>query len=368
MTQRHVTPRGTVAVLFGGRSSEHEVSCTTAGGVLGAIDRDRWDVLAVGIGRDGSWTLQSDNPEEWALSGGEMTHVEPTERRVLLPAVAGDRQWSVEKGGLVSPLAVVDVAFPVLHGPWGEDGTIQGALELVDVRYVGAGVLASAVGMDKQFMKAAFRAAGLPVAPDVVLGPGESAESRRVQIEALGLPVFVKPARAGSSMGISRVDSWDALDAALADAVKHDPKVLIEAAMVGREIETAVLGARDGVRTSPPGEIVAIGDQEFYDFEAKYFDPGAVRLDCPADIPAADASRIRALAARAFAAVSAEGIARVDMFYAEDGTVTVNEINTMPGFTPTSMYPRMWESAGLTYSDLVEELMQAALHRPLGLR
>lgn len=363
-----MSQRGTVAVLFGGRSSEHEVSCTTAGGVLGAIDRDRWDVIAVGIGRDGSWTLQSDDPEAWALREGHMTHVEPTEKRVLLPAVAGDRQWSVESGGVVTPLALVDVAFPVLHGPWGEDGTIQGALELLDVRYVGSGVLASAVGMDKQFMKAAFRAAGLPVAPDVTLAPGEPAGPRRGEIEALGLPVFVKPARAGSSMGISRVNSWEELDAALAGAVKHDPKVLIESAIVGREIETAVLGARDGVRTSQPGEIVTGGDHSFYDFEAKYFDADAVRLECPADLPAADAARVRDFAARAFAAVSAEGIARVDVFYAADGTITVNEINTMPGFTPTSMYPRMWASDGLTYSHLVDELLQAALHRPLGLR
>jgi D-alanine-D-alanine ligase len=239
---------------------------------------------------------------------------------------------------------------------------------LVDVRYVGSGVLASAVGMDKQFMKAAFRAAGLPVADDVFLAPGEALAPRRAQIEALGLPVFVKPARAGSSMGISRVDAWDALEAAVAAAIKHDPKVLIERGMVGREIETAVLGARDGVRTSPPGEIVAVGDQSFYDFESKYFADDAVRLDCPADLPAADAAKIRDLAAAAFAAVAAEGIARVDVFYAPDGTVTVNEINTMPGFTPTSMYPRMWASAGPTYSELVEELLQAALHRPLGLR
>lgn len=363
-----MTERGTVVVLFGGRSSEHEVSCTTAGGVLGAIDRDRWDVIAVGIGRDGSWTLQNDDPTAWELSDGSMAHVEPSDRRVLLPATAGDRQWSVETGGVVTPLAEVDVAFPVLHGPWGEDGTIQGALELVDVRYVGSGVLASAVGMDKQFMKAAFRAAGLPVAPDVILGPGEPVGPRWAQIEALGLPVFVKPARAGSSMGISRVDAWEDLDAAIADAVKHDPKVLIESAMAGREIETAVLGAHDGVRTSPPGEIVTAGEFAFYDFEAKYFDADAVRLDCPASIPEADAVRIKDLAARAFAAVSAEGIARVDVFYTPDGAVIINEINTMPGFTPTSMYPRMWASAGLTYSDLVGELLQAALLRPLGLR
>jgi len=363
-----VSARRTVAILFGGRSSEHEVSCTTAGGVLGAIDREAWNVIAVGVGRDGSWTLQSDNPADWALADGTMHHVEPSERRVLLPVAAGERMWRVESGGVVSDLAEVDVAFPLLHGPWGEDGTLQGALELLDVRYVGAGVLASAMGMDKQYMKAAFRAAGLPVADDVVLMPGDNVADVRDQVEALGLPVFVKPARAGSSMGISRVDSWEQLDAALADAVKHDPKVLIERGMVGREIETAVLGARDGVRTSPPGEIVAVGDQAFYDFESKYFADDAVRLDCPADLPAADAERVRDVAARAFRAVSGEGIARVDVFYAPDGTVTVNEINTMPGFTPTSMYPRMWASAGLTYPQLIEELLEAALARPLGLR
>ncbi len=360
--------RRTVAVLFGGRSSEHEVSCTTAGGVLGAIDRERWNVVAVGIGRDGSWTVQSNDPSDWALTDGGMHHVVPSSHRVLLPATADSSMWRRENRGTVSGLAEVDVAFPLLHGPWGEDGTIQGAMELVDVRYVGSGVLASAIGMDKQFMKAAFRAQGLPVADDVILAPGDAPEAFRDQIEALGLPVFVKPARAGSSMGISRVDSWDQLDAAVAGAIKHDPKVLIERGMSGREIETAVLGARDGVRTSMPGEIVTGGNHAFYDFEAKYFDSAHVRLDCPADLPADDAERIREFAARAYASVAAEGIARVDVFYAPDGTVTVNEINTMPGFTPTSMYPRMWAAAGVTYPELVEELMQAALSRSTGLR
>ena len=363
-----MTRKRTVAVLFGGRSSEHEVSCTTAGGVLGAIDRNHWDVVAVGIGKDGSWTLQSDLPASWALRDGVMHSVTPSADRVLLPFSADSSMWHVENSGQVRDLAQVDVVFPLLHGPWGEDGTIQGALELLDIRYVGAGVLASAMGMDKQYMKAAIRAAGLAVADDVTLVPGATVEQLRPQIEALGLPVFVKPARAGSSMGISRVDAWEELEAAVAAAVKHDPKVLIERAMVGREIETAVLGARDGVRTSPPGEIVAVGSQAFYDFESKYFADDAVRLDCPADLPVADAARVQDIAARAYAAVSAEGIARVDVFYAPDGTVTVNEINTMPGFTPTSMYPRMWASAGVDYTSLVDELLEAALARPLGLR
>jgi len=257
---------------------------------------------------------------------------------------------------------------PLLHGPFGEDGTLQGALELVDVRYVGSGVLASAIGMDKQFMKAAFREAGLPVTPDVVLAPGASLSLARERIEALGLPLFVKPARAGSSMGISRVDSWEQLEAAVAAAVKHDPKVLIERGVVGREIETAVLGTPDGPRTSLPGEIVTGGDHTFYDFEAKYLDEAAVQLLCPAPLPDGVADKVRDVAARAFEAVAAESLARVDVFVGEDGAVTVNEINTMPGFTPTSMYPRMWQASGLDYPELVQTLLETALQRPVGLR
>ncbi len=346
----------------------------TASGVLGAIDRSVWDVVAVGITREGRWTLASADPADWTIRDGVMPSVPDAGPTVLPPAQVGESTWSVLEeasgaaGAAVTPLAAVDVVFPLLHGPFGEDGTIQGALELVDVRYVGSGVLASAVGMDKQFMKSAFRAAGLPVTPDVVITEGEPWDGLRGEIEALGLPVFVKPARAGSSMGISRVDAWEQLDAAVADAVKHDPKVLVEAAVVGREIETAVLGARSGVRTSPPGEIVTGGDHAFYDFEAKYLDESHVSLVCPADLPAADAARIQDLARRAYAAVSAEGLARVDVFYGPDGTVTVNEINTMPGFTPTSMYPRMWASGGVSYAELIEELLQAALHRRVGLR
>jgi len=373
----------TVAVIFGGRSSEHGVSCVTAAGVLGAIDRTRWSVVAVGITRDGRWTRVSADPEEWRLRDGVLPHVPDDGPTVVLPSRVGDGMWWVEDEGAggasgagagigdarrLVPWAQVTVAFPVLHGPFGEDGTIQGALELLDVRYVGSGVLASAVGMDKQYMKASFRAAGLPVTPDVVVHEGESLEAHRGEIEALGLPVFVKPARAGSSMGISRVEAWEELDAAVAGAVKHDPKVLIEAAVVGREIETAVLEARDGVRTSLPGEIITGGDHTFYDFEAKYLDEGHVELACPAQLDADVVARVQEIARRAFAAVSAEGLARVDVFCGADGAVTVNEINTMPGFTPFSMYPRMWAASGMEYAELVEELLQAALHRRVGLR
>ena len=359
----------TVAVLFGGRSSEHGVSCATAGGVLGAIDRERWDVVAVGITDQGRWVPVSAVAEDWLLRDGALPHVEHDERTVLPPRDASERTWRVlGADGVVEDLAEVDVVFPLLHGPFGEDGTIQGALELIDVRYVGAGVLGSAIGMDKQFMKTALRGAGLPVTPDVVVEPGDTADAHRAALETLGLPVFVKPARAGSSMGITKVSAWGELDAALASAAKHDPKVLVERAVVGREIETAVLATADGVVASPAGEIVTGGDHDFYDYDAKYFDDTAVDLRCPTELPDDVAALVSDIAVRAFRAVGAESLARVDVFVAPDGTVTVNEINTMPGFTSTSMYPRMWAAAGVTYPALVETLLQGALARPTGLR
>jgi D-alanine-D-alanine ligase len=361
--------RPTVAVIFGGRSSEHGVSCVTAGGVLAAIDRSAWDVVALGITREGRWTVASAEPSDWRIVDGSLPTVADVDHTVLPPAQAGSSEWRVlGDDGSVRSLGSIDVVFPVLHGPFGEDGTIQGALELVDVRYVGAGVLASAMGMDKEFMRAAFQAAGLPVTPGVVLHPGDSATDRAEEIAALGLPVFVKPARAGSSMGISRVDHLTALDAAIAAAVKHDPKVLIERGVIGREIETAVLATVDGPRTSLPGEIVTGGDHAFYDFEAKYLDEDNVALICPAELAADVQARVREVAAAAFKAVGGESLARVDVFVGEDGAVTVNEINTMPGFTPTSMYPRMWAATGVAYPELVSTLLETALQRPLGLR
>ena len=361
--------RPTVAVLFGGRSTEHGVSCVTAGGVLEAIDRDAWEVVAIGIAEDGQWTLASDDPDAWRIRHGELPRVIGGGDTVLLPARAEDRTWRVERGdGRLEDLAEIDVVFPLLHGPWGEDGTVQGMLELVDIRYVGAGVLASALGMDKEFAKIVFRAAGLPVARGIVARSLADARSHRAEIEALSLPVFVKPARAGSSMGVSKVGSWEELDAALAGALKHDAKVLIEEGIVGREVECAVLETPDGVRVSPPGEIVTGGDHAFYDYEAKYFDEESVTLSCPVELPADIVETIQDYARRAFVAIGGEGIARVDTFVKADGSVVINEINTMPGFTPFSMYPRMWAVAGLDYRALVETLMRTALDRPVGLR
>lgn len=263
----------------------------------------------------------------------------------------------------------------MLHGPYGEDGTIQGLLELADIRYVGSGVLASAAGMDKHFMKVVFQGAGLPVGPHTVITDAQwrhDPASARAAVAALGMPVFVKPARAGSSMGITKVTSMADVDVAVEAARRHDLKVIVEAAIAGREIECAVLQGRDGAppRTSAVGEIVVKPGHghEFYDFEAKYLDDASVVLTCPADVPRRVSERVQELSRAAFVALGCEGLARVDCFYTADGEVIVNEINTMPGFTPTSMYPQMWLASGLTYPELIDELIALALERPVGLR
>jgi len=366
--------RPRVMVLFGGRSGEHAISCPTAGGVLRAIDRERFDVLAVGITPTGRWVLADDDPERWAIRDGHLPQVEDTATRVLLPQGTDERELQVVRdGGLGSPLGAVDVVFPLLHGPFGEDGTLQGLLELADVRYVGSGVLASAVGMDKHMMKLVLGGSGLTVGPFRVLPAGRAADEATLAavVADLGLPLFVKPARGGSSLGISRVDDAADLAEAVAVAREHDPKVIVEAAVVGREIECGVLGGRGGrpARASLPGEIVVTDARHaFYDFEAKYLDEAGVTLACPADLEPDVVARVQDVAVRAFEAVGCEGLARVDVFVTADGEVVVNEINTMPGFTPYSMYPRMWDATGVDYASLVDELVMLALERPTGLR
>ncbi len=365
--------RPRVLVLFGGRSGEHPISAVTAGGVLRAVDRSRYDVLAVGITRDGRWVLADDDPDHWAITDGKLPEVTDGSVRVLLPQAAGEREVQALCGSAAEAMGDVDVVFPLLHGPFGEDGTVQGMLELADVRFVGAGVLASAVGMDKEMMKLVFAGKGLPVGPYVVVRPGDlerDPEGVVSRARGLGLPVFVKPARAGSSLGISKVDDWADLPSAIRAAAQHDPKVLVEAAIVGREIECGVLDGHGGspARASLPGEIVVGGEHSFYDFEAKYLDEASVNLVCPADLPDEVTKRVRDLAVRAFDAIECEGLARVDVFVTPDGDVLLNEINTMPGFTPFSMYPRMWAATGLAYPELVDELIRLALERPTGLR
>jgi D-alanine-D-alanine ligase len=364
-----------VAVVFGGRSSEHAISCVTAANVLQAIDRDVYDVVPVGISSSGHWVLESGDPERLSITDGKLPEVDVTAMPVLFGA---NRELVVSEPGTVpSTLGEVDVVFPLLHGPWGEDGTIQGLLEMSDIRYVGSGVLSSAVGMDKHYMKVVFAAAGLEVGPYVVIRDRDwirDAEACRKAVDELGYPVFVKPARGGSSLGISKVINRDELDDAIVEARAHDPKVIVEAsANDPREIEVGVLGGLDGAppEVSVCGEVaVSGGGHDFYDFETKYLPEGEeyLALSVPADLPAEVAADIRAKALTAFDAIEAEGLARVDFFLDADGRVVINEINTMPGFTPTSMFPRLWAESGIDYPTLVNRLLTLALTRPTGLR
>ena len=361
--------RTRVAVVFGGRSTEHAISCVSAGSVLAALDRERYDVVAVGITPEGRWVLAPDDPAQLAISGRELPAVKDGAAVALPGDPTAGGLIPLEEGAAL--LGGVDVVFPLLHGPYGEDGTIQGLLELADVPYVGSGVLASAAAMDKSVARVLLSAAGLPVTDAVVVrraawdtDPG--AVEREVR--HLGLPVFVKPARGGSSIGISRVASWDDLPAAMTDALRCDPKVLVEAAVVGREVECGILEDLDGrPAASVPAEIRVVGDYDFYDFEAKYLD-AATELDCPADLAEDVTERLQEMARRAFVALDCAGLARVDFFVGADGTLTLNEVNTMPGFTPSSMFPRMWAATGLSYPELVDRLISSALRRGTGLR
>ncbi|GAA2559129.1 D-alanine--D-alanine ligase family protein [Mycolicibacterium diernhoferi] len=364
--------RTRVAVIYGGRSSEHGISCVSAGSILRNLDPQRFEVVPVGITPDGTWVLTDGRPETLAIDAGQLPNV--TESAGTALALAAD---PVRRGELVSlgegagqVLAAVDVVFPVLHGPYGEDGTVQGLLELAGVPYVGAGVLASATGMDKEFTKKLLVADGLPIGDHVVLRAQQDTLTLDDR-ERLGLPVFVKPARGGSSIGVSRVTAWDQLDGAIAAARRHDPKVIVEAAVIGRELECGVLEFPDGrVEASEIGEIRVAGvrdrEDNFYDFATKYLDDAA-ELDVPAKVDDAIGDELRALAVRAFRAIDCQGLARVDFFLTEDGPV-INEINTMPGFTTISMYPRMWAASGVDYPTLLATMVDTALARGTGLR
>src|SRR5215469_15888139 len=385
-----------VAVVFGGRGPEHAVSCMGGGNMLGAIDRSRYEVLPIGITTDGNWVQVADAPERLAVTGGEL----PTIAAVAEPgsqvvpwAGRGAVVAGGESGGMVqsAPAHIphlfgeVDVVLPVLHGPYGEDGTIQGLLEMAGVPYVGAGVLASAVSMDKEYMNLVFTAKGLPVGPYVVVKerdwPGltaselaaaaASVEAKRVldDIAELGWPLFVKPARGGSSIGTSKAHDTAQLHDAIATARRYDPKVLVEAAIDGVEVEVSVLEGIDGAApdTSVPGQLLVDGGEEFWDFEAKYLDP-ASGMAIPARIPDSAIAEIRRLAAAAFDAVSCEGLARVDFFYTSDGRIIVNEINTIPGLSPASYFQKMWEASGMPFPQLIDRLLQTALKKRLRLR
>ncbi|MEP6482367.1 MAG: D-alanine--D-alanine ligase family protein [Rhodoglobus sp.] len=355
----------TVALLFGGRSSEHTISCATAGGVLSAIDRAKYRVIPLGITRDGALTLQPDDADLFALNPDAMPSVEDNGTRVFWPESALSRELTyVDDSGMPHSLGNIDVVFPILHGPFGEDGTVQGLLELIGLPYVGNGVLASALGMDKHYTKSVLEAAGVQVAPWVTVTPRQwSADNGlwRGRALALGMPLFVKPSRAGSSVGVTKVSRAEDLDAALATAFAEDSKALIESAVAGREVECGVLSGHDGgaTRVSVAGEIIMHG-REFYDFDAKYIDPSAAELVCPASLMDGELAEMQRVAARAFDAIGGYGLARVDFFFTGTEFI-VNELNTMPGFTPISMYPKCWAASGLSYTELIDELIELGI-------
>jgi len=363
------SPRKTrVAIVFGGRSPEHAISCVSAGSILAALDPDEFEALPVGITRTGQWVLTSTDPAGLAIADRRLPEITAGSGTAVVlsgdPTARGLVVLDPREGARA--LGDVDVVFPVLHGAYGEDGTIQGLLEMAGLPYVGANVFASAAAMDKEFTKKLAAAEGIPTGPYVALRAGQSLTEE--DKAGLGLPVFVKPARAGSSYGITKVTDWAQLDAAVATARAIDPKILVEQGIVGREVECGVLEGEYGgsPEASLLAEIRVVTGHEFYDFEAKYLDDSC-EYDIPADLPEDVTRQIQDYARRTFTALDCAGLARVDFFVTADGQVYLNEINTMPGFTSTSMFPRMWAATGLEYPKLISRLVRTALRRGTGL-
>jgi D-alanine-D-alanine ligase len=359
MTGR-TTGRLRVGVVYGGRSGEHEVSLRSAATVIGALDPARYEVVPIAITKDGRWLTGRDSLGLLEEAQRRLAPVAEHGDQVILPPVPSGGRLVPAGGG--APGLALDVVFPVLHGTYGEDGTIQGLLELADLPYVGAGVLASSVGMDKAMMKAVFRDAGIPVCRWLVVRPGSGQPGDvRARVEAdLGFPCFVKPCNLGSSVGITKVKTVRELDAAIAEAAAYDPKVIVEEAIDARELECGVLG-NEQAEASVVGELVP--SREFYDYVDKYVDD-RVRIVIPAELPAETAETVRRLAVHAFHAVDCSGLARVDFFLERrTGRLLVNEINTMPGFTRASQYPRLWEASGVPLAALVDTLVTLARER-----
>lgn len=372
-----------IVVMYGGKADEHSISCISAASALRALDTDKFEAIPVGITKDGKWIVNGENPLGWSLDEGLPTvEKTPGAKDVVLEVALGqDGFFAREDDGTMTPFGHVDAVFPVLHGPYGEDGTIQGLFEMMGVPYVGCGVLASAACMDKHYTKVLLAAAGIPVAPGIALDARSfdkasefktDADAIMAQVSEAGLqyPLFVKPSRAGSSFGVTKVEhEGDAaeLAAAVYEASRHDWRILVEQGIDAREIECAVLCPKAGEapQASWPGEIVldkrAEGDDQFYDFDSKYMDAAASHVEVPANLPEETLNLVRETAKKAFVAVDGAGLSRVDTFVTKDGKVMVNEINTMPGFTSISMYPKAWEATGVRYTDLITKLIEGVL-------
>lgn len=372
-----------IVVMYGGEADEHSISCISAASALRALDTDKFEAIPVGITKDGKWIVNGENPLGWSLDEGLPTvEKTPGAKDVVLEVALGqDGFFAREDDGTLTPFGHVDAVFPVLHGPYGEDGTIQGLFEMMGVPYVGCGVLASAACMDKHYTKVLLAAAGIPVAPGITLDARSfdkasefktDANAIMAQVSEAGLqyPLFVKPSRAGSSFGVTKVEhEGDAaeLAAAVYEASRHDWRILVEQGIDAREIECAVLCPKAGEapQASWPGEIVldkrAEGDDQFYDFDSKYMDAAASHVEVPANLPEETLNLVRETAKKAFVAVDGAGLSRVDTFVTKDGKVMVNEINTMPGFTSISMYPKAWEATGVRYTDLITMLIEGVL-------
>ena len=372
-----------IVVMYGGKADEHSISCISAASALRALDTDKFEAIPVGITKDGKWIVDGENPLGWSLDEGLPTvEKTPGAKDVVLEMALGqDGFFTREADGTLTPFGHVDAVFPVLHGPFGEDGTVQGLFEMMGVPYVGCGVFSSAACMDKHYTKVLLSAAGIPVAPGITLdarffdaasGFKADADAIMAQVREAGLeyPLFVKPSRAGSSFGVTKVEhegDAEELAAAVFEASHHDWRVLVEQGIDAREIECAVLCPKAGEapQASWPGEIVldkrAEGDDQFYDFDSKYMDSAASHVEVPAHLPEEILERVRETAKKAFVAVDGSGLSRVDTFVTKDGEVMVNEINTMPGFTSISMYPKAWEATGVRYTDLITKLIEGVL-------
>lgn len=345
-----------VAIICGGRSSEHQISCISASGVLGAIDRDLFEPVLIGISQSGSW-YQLNSAQDFLTGSDGLPYVPD--------AATSVNNKAPNPFDLMLNLKV-DVAFPLLHGAYGEDGTIQGLFEMLDMPYVGSGVLASSVAMDKSFAKPVFADFGLAVAEGFTVHKRDWLQNRELEIAkitALGFPLFVKPARSGSSRGTTKVKSQSEIAVAIEAAHEHDPRAMVEAAIVGREVECAVLEINGKATASVLGEIRVHEPHEFYDFEAKYLD-GSTTFDVPANIPADISAKISAAAITAFEALGCEGLARVDFFLTTDNQIIINELNTMPGFTSSSVFPMLWQASGKSYSEIITQLIKSAMQRP----